>query len=115
MPLEIKITNEQEVVVTLTPKTDAGKPAKLDGTPTWEVISGDSTLVAAPDGLSAKLTSSNDPGDTQFLVKADADIGEGIEEISDVIKLSVIGALAKNLGLVAGTPTTKPEPVEPTL
>lgn len=107
MPLEIKITNEQKIKVTLTPKTDAGKPAQLDGVPTWEVISGDSTVVAEPDGLSATLVSSDTPGDTQILVKADADIGAGIEEISDVIKLSVVGASAKNLGLIAGTPETK--------
>lgn len=107
MPLEIKITNEQKVTVTLTPKTDAGKPAKLDGAPTWTIVSGDSTLVASADGLSAVLTSADDPGDTEILVKADADLGDGIEEVSDIVKLSVIGASAKNLGLTAGTPELK--------
>lgn len=107
MPLELKITNEQKIKVTLTPKTDTGKPAKLDGVPTWEVVSGISTVVVAADGLSADLVSADDPGDTQFLVKADADIGEGVEEISDIISLSVVGATAKNLGLTAGQPEPK--------
>ncbi len=108
MPLEIRISNEQQVNVTLKPVTDTGKPAKLDGSPAWTVVSGNSQVVVAEDGLSADLVSSDDPGDTIVLVKADADLGEGVEEISDTITLSVIGATAKNLGLSAGTPTPKP-------
>lgn len=108
MPLEIKITNEQQVGVTLTPVTDTGRPAKLDGMPAWSVITGNSQVVVSDDGLSATLVSADDPGDTEVLVKADADLGEGIEEISDIIKLSVVGATAKNLGLKAAAPEPKP-------
>lgn len=107
MPLELKITNEQQIKVTLSPKTDTGKPASLDGSPAWTVLSGNATLVVADDGLSANLISADDPGDTEIIVKADADIGEGVEEISDIIKLSVVGATAKNLGLTAGQPIPK--------
>jgi hypothetical protein len=107
MPLELKITNEQQVDVTVSPRTDSGKPAKLDGSPAWTVISGNSQVVVSEDGLSATLVSSDEPGDTIVSVKADADLGEGVEEIADTITLSVIGATAKNLGLTAGTPTQK--------
>lgn len=107
MPVEITITNEQKVPVTLAPVTDTGKPAKLDGAPTWEVVSGNSTVVPAADGLSADLISADDPGDTQFLIKADADLGAGVVEISDTIKLTVTGALAKSLGITVGTPVAK--------
>lgn len=107
MPVEISITNEQKVKATLTPTTDTGKPAKLDGAPSWAVISGNSQIVVADDGLSADLISSDDPGDTTILVKADADLGEGVEEISDTITLKVIGATAKNLGISLGTPEPK--------
>lgn len=109
MPLELKITNEQQVKVTLSPKTDTGKAASLDGKPAWTVITGNSRLNVAEDGLSAMLVSADDPGDTEILVKADADLGEGVEEISDIIKLSVIGSTAKNLGMTAGAPEAKPE------
>lgn len=108
--MDIKLSNEQQVKVTLTPKTDSGKPAPLDGIPTWEVVDGLSTVQVAPDGLSATIVSSDDPGDTQILVTADADIGEGIEHISDILKVSVVGAAAKNLGLTVGTPELKPVP-----
>lgn len=105
--LGIKISNEQKVTVTLTPVTDTGKPAKLDGAPVWSVISGDATVVPAADGLSASLVSSDTPGDTVFLVDADADIGSGVESLQETITLTVTGANAKNLGLSAGTPEPK--------
>lgn len=105
--LEVTITNEQQVKVTLNPVTATGKPARVDGAPTWEVVTGNSTVQPADDGLSADLISSDDPGDTDFLVKADADLGEGVTEISDVIRLTVAGAQAANLGLSAGEPTPK--------
>lgn len=105
--LEISITNEQQVRVALTPVTATGKPAKLDGVPTWEVVTGNSTVQPADDGMSAQLVSADDPGDTDFLVKADADLGGGVQEISDVIRLSVAGAQAANLGLTAEAPTPK--------
>jgi len=107
MPLELKITNEQKIPVTLKPVTDTGKPATLDGKPAWTVISGNSQVVTSEDGLSAELISSDELGDTEIVVKADADLGEGVEEISDIIKLSVVGATAKNLGLAAGAPVPK--------
>lgn len=107
-PMELKITSEQMVRVKLTPKTDTGRPAKLDGKPAWEVISGDSKIEVDEDGLGANLVSADLPGDTEIIVRADADIGEGVEEISDIIKLSVVGATAKNLGLTADAPVAKP-------
>lgn len=114
MPLEIQLTNEQEVTVTLAPKTDTGKVAKLDGVPTWEVVQGTSQVIPSADGMSADIISSDDPGDTIVMVKADADLGEGTEELADTITASVIGATAKNLGLSASTPrpkrTTEPQP-----
>jgi hypothetical protein len=107
MPLDLSITNEQKIQVTLNPVTATGRPAKVDGAPQWSVITGGATLDVAADGLSAFLVSADDPGDTEFLVKADANLGDGVEEISDTIRLSVAGANAANLGLVAGTAVPK--------
>lgn len=107
--VEVTITNEQKVPVSLSPVTATGKPAKLDpkNPPTWEVQSGDSAVVVGGDGLSAELISSDTPGDTVYLVSADADLGDGVETISDLITLHVEGARAANLGLTAGTPVPK--------
>ncbi len=108
MPLETSITNEQKVKVTLKPVTQSGKPASIDGKATFSVVSGDSTFVASDDGLSADLVSSDTPGDTQFLVEADVNMSpDVVETISDIIKLTVIGANASSLGLAVGTPELK--------
>jgi hypothetical protein len=107
MPAEQTITNEQKVSITLNITTDAGRPAKVDGAPAWVILSGSSSLAVAEDGLSAVLTSSDDPGDTTGIVKADADVGEGIVEISDTFTVHVAGAQAKNLGIGFGTPEPK--------
>lgn len=105
MPLELKINDEQKVKITATPVTTAGKPAPLDGPVEFSIIDGDAT-VERVDDKSAYLVSAG-PGDTQFLVKADADLGEGVEEISDTVKLTVVGASAANLGLKASPPELK--------
>lgn len=107
MPLELTITNEQKIKVTLNPVTDTGRPAPLDGTPEWTVVSGNSVVTPDADGKAAYLVSADEPGDTVVMVKADADLGEGREEIADTITLKVAGARAKNLGLVAGEPEAK--------
>ena len=107
MPAAIELTNEQKVKATLNIVTDTGKPAKVDGAPAWVVVSGNSQVVVAEDGLSADLISSDDPGDTIIMVKADANLGEGVEELSDTITLTVVGATAKNLGITLGTPEAK--------
>jgi hypothetical protein len=107
MALELNITNEQKQRVTITPLSAAGKPALIDGIPTWTVSAGDSTVDVAADGLSAFLVSSENPGDTVVLVQADADLGAGIETIADTINLHVAGARAANLGLASEAPVAK--------
>jgi len=106
--LEISITNEQQVLVTLNPVTAAGHPAPVDGIPAWTVQSGNSTVVPAADGLSAQLVSEDNPGDTVFMVSADVDPGPGVTTISDLITLHVSHALAASLGLSEGAVTPKP-------
>ena len=105
--LNVKLTNEQKVSVTLTPVTETGQPAKLDGAPRWSVVSGESRVKPSEDGLSAVIVSSNTPGDSEILIEADADLGDGVVAISDVIKVTVEGAQAKSLGVLIGTPETK--------
>lgn len=105
--IEVLLTTEQKVKVTLAPVTATGKVAKLDGKPTWEIESGESTVEPAEDGMSAYLISADTPGDTMVLIEADADIGEGVEAISDAIRLTVEGARAKNLGVTIASPEAK--------
>lgn len=105
--LELKITNEQKIEVALTPITATGKPAELDGPASFTVISGSATVEVLEGGRSAFLVSGDLPGDSEILVEADADLGEGVETISDIIKLSVLGAKAASLGLTAKAAVAK--------
>ena len=107
MPVEKAITNEQKINGALNIKTQGGKPASVDGKPVWSIISGDGTMAVAEDGMSADLISTDVPGDTLYLVEADADLGAGVEKISDTIKITTVGARAANLGLTLGAPENK--------
>ncbi len=103
----ITITNEQKVLVTLAPTTAAGNPATLDGVAAWSVVSGDATLEVAEDGLSAYLVSGEADVTSQVEVTADADLGEGVVTLTDVIDLAVVAAQASALGLVVDTAILK--------
>lgn len=103
----ITITNEEKVEVTLAPTTAAGNPASLDGVPVWEVTEGDASVEVAPDGLSAFLVSGAADVNSKISVTADADLGEGVVTISDVVDLAVVAASASALGIVVGTPVLK--------
>lgn len=107
MALELACNNEEKIPVTINPLSAAGKPARVDGAPTWTVTSGTGTVAVAADGLSAEIISGDDPGDTTYLVDADADLGEGVVPVADTITLHVAGALAANLGLSAGAAIPK--------
>lgn len=103
----VTITNEQKVLMTLAPTTAAGNPAVLDGVPTWTVLEGDATVEVASDGMSAMLISGAADVNSKIEVVADADLGTGIQTLSDVIDLAVVSASASTLGLVAGQPELK--------
>ena len=102
----VTITNEQKIQVTLAPTTAAGNPATLDGAPVWAVAAGDATIEVAADGLSCYLIS-GEPGNSQITVTADADLGEGVVNLTDTVDLAVVPASASQLGLVTGSPELK--------
>jgi len=108
MPIDIALTNEQQVRVRSVPVTAAGNPASVDGPLRISVVSGDATVEQDPGApLEAVLVSSDAPGDTTFLVEADADLGEGVVLIQDTVTLRVAGAQAAALGLSADAPEPK--------
>ena len=104
--LELSCTNEQKIKVTVNPVPQAGLPVPLDGPIQVSVQSGDGT-VNPIDDTNFEVISGSNPGDTSYLVSGDADLGAGIETISDIILLHVAGAKASSLGLTAGTPEIK--------
>lgn len=107
MPLNIVLTNEEKILVTLNPTTAAGNPAVLDGVPVWTVVEGTATVEPASDGLSAYIVS-GDVGASTVNIAADADLDEGeVREITDAIAVNVVAAEAAGLGLTMGTAEPK--------
>jgi hypothetical protein len=104
---DITCTVEQKVHVRLAPKTTAGNPATLDGKPTWEIISGNATIVPDEDGLGAFLVSEDTIGTSTWKVSADADLGAGVRTIEDGGNFNYTNAEAAALGLTVDLPVAK--------
>ena len=109
MPLDITLTNEQEVTVHAMPMTAAGHPATVDGPVTFSVTAGDCTI-APIDDLSATILSGAGPGDSSILVEANVNMDPAAPPINimDTITVHVQHANAASLGLTADAPVLKP-------
>jgi hypothetical protein len=76
--------------------TSKGKPAMVDGVPTWSVDNPavvDSVTPAA-DGMSATLHITDTPGAAVLSVNADADLGAGVSNITVSDTITVLAAQA---------------------
>jgi hypothetical protein len=104
--LELNCTNEEKIKIAVAPVTTTGKLARLDGSIQVSVQSGEG-VIEMIDFASFFAVSGDNPGDTAFLVFGDADLGEGVETISDVVMLHVAGAKAASLGMTAESPVPK--------
>lgn len=102
------LTDVQKVSLSISPVSAAGNPASIDGVPTWST-SDDTvlTLEVAEDGLSAVAFTTGKLGTAQVSVVADADLGEGVKELTGVLDVEVKASEAVSLELNAGTPENK--------
>jgi len=99
------LTDSQKVTLSIKPVTKAGNPAPIDGKPVWSLGCEDHLkLEVSEDGLSAVVSSLGKLGTCQVNVKADADMGEGVEEIVGAVDIEVKAGKAVNLGIDAGAP-----------
>jgi len=106
--LNIACTNEEQVPVTAAPMTATGRPAQVDGPLRVPVQAGDGTFLQDPAApLVFKAVSGDVPGETTYLVEADADLGAGTVLIQDTVVLAVGGAMAASFGLVSGAAEPK--------
>lgn len=103
---ELACTNEEKIEVIVTPRTSTGAVAPIDGSVTVTVLSGEGTVEVSGQTTFWVISGLN-PGDTEYLVEADADLGDGVVTISDIVKLHVAGALAANFAFNASAPVPK--------
>jgi hypothetical protein len=108
VPIEVSLSNEEKVRLTVTPMTPGGQPATIDGPAQWSVT-GTCTLEAIDD-VSTWVVSGADIGDSVVTVQADADLGAGIVHIADTATVHVENPMASSLGLAAGEPELKNPP-----
>lgn len=89
--------------------TDAyNNPARIDGVPQWS--SADETILTiAPseDGMTAVATPAGPLGMVQVSVRADADLGEGMQEVILLGEVEVVGGRAVGGRVIFGTPRDK--------
>jgi hypothetical protein len=106
--MSVECTDEEKVRIRAVPVTPSGNAAQLDGPLSVMRVGGDATAeMDAGDPLAFWLISGPAPGVSTFQVSADADLGEGVVTIADIVELRVAGAKASSLGLVAEAPVPK--------
>ena len=106
------LPNDHKVIATVEPVDAKGNPATIDGIPSWSSSSATiATVNALPaDGsgkFSAEVLPGSELGTCQINVTADADLGSGIQQISGVLDLEVVGGQAVGFTIT----TSVPEPV----
>lgn len=103
--MTLRLTNEQQVRVAVTPRTSHGREAALDGTPSWS-SSNPAVATVVPDTAKPNeaVVIAQGLGSVQIVVSADADLSAGVRTISGVLDIEVVAAEAASLGVVAGTP-----------
>jgi hypothetical protein len=111
MSLTLKATDLPGTVdVTVAFVDSKGKPAKVDGVPTWSASDPAiiDSLTPGADGMSAKLHITDSLGASQLTVNADVDLGAGTNNKDFVDTVSVIAgdAVAANFSFGAVTPDT---------
>lgn len=102
---KMDMRDDQMVVLTIQPLDKKGKPATVDGAPTW--AGSDDTVVTvtpAPDGLSATVVGVA-PGAGRVVVTADADLGAGVTPLTGTLDFTITGGSAASLSITAGDPT----------
>lgn len=98
------LRDDQNIPLTIQPVDAKGKPALLDGVPTW--ASSDETVItvtAAADGLSATAAAVA-PGSARITVSGDGDLGSGVTPITGTLDVSVTGGGAVSITINAGAP-----------
>jgi hypothetical protein len=96
MPLRLQIRNRRE------------RDAAIDGVPAWDLVEGNDrgiTLTPAGDGRTAFLHAPvGSAGTARVIVTADADLGEGVEEITSEADFIISALQATSVDIMAGEP-----------
>lgn len=105
--MALVLTDVQQVKLSIAPVNAAGNPAPVESV-SWAVS--DETvaaIVVAEDLMSADLVTTGKLGTLQVVVKADAVIGDGVEELTGLLDVEVVASQAVSLGVSSGVPGSR--------
>jgi hypothetical protein len=108
MPVEVTMSTEEQVRLSITPLTPGGDPAPTDGPAQW-TIEGPCMLVPIDDLSTWVRGTPTAAGDSVVTVTADADLGEGFVPLADTAVIHVSSPMAASLGMQADAPVLIPE------
>lgn len=106
-----QLGDSEQVRAKINPTSRAGNPAPVEaGTVVWtSTDEGIFTVVPNPENEQEALVVSTGPlGIAALSVSADANLGEGVETVTDTIDIEIVAGRASNLGLQFGVPEPKP-------
>jgi len=103
-----QLTDGQKVTVGVSFQSAGGNPANVDGAPSWSVSNSDVLdLTVSENGMSATISAKGPVGTSQLIVKADADLGAGLKEITGVLDIEVVAGEAAIVVITPGQPEPK--------
>lgn len=105
----LSCSTEEQIHFRVNPKSKKGADEGIDGKITVEVADGDGAVVGIDDdGLGATVKPGPTASVSHFNVKADADLTENTDFISETIELTATQPEAATLEIVADAPTLQP-------
>lgn len=120
MPLDVVSNTDEKVPILVNPTTAAGNPAQVDGRPVLSITAGNATVenstqeeadayeqATGAKGLVGYLVSEDISDSSQWKVTADADLGEGVTEITETGTYVYSAAPAISVGAAVGAAVPK--------
>lgn len=105
-----RITNEQQIPISILPLTATGKPAVIDGDAVFESSDPLVATVTSTGPLSAMVVAVG-LGVAQITVSVDADLDEGeVRTLTGSDVVEVVGAEAESFTITFGAPEPIPAP-----
>lgn len=103
----VVLTKEEKVKVNFNPTTPGGNPGQIDGEVVLTPLTGDITIGPDEEGKLTEVLSGSENGTFQVEAKADVNMGEEVETISEVFDVIIVDARTSGLGIGFGTPVLK--------
>jgi hypothetical protein len=110
--IQLKLIDDEQVVLFIDPRDDAGLPSKIDGDPIWSISDASALVLLDVDPPDPKKrlarTTGTALGSTRVNVSVDVALDDAVENLEDFYDIEVAGGKTTSLGVAAGTPEKRP-------